>query len=506
MEILCPSALTESAKILCCQCGALIEANPSNMCVACIRTHVDITEGIPKQSTLYFCKGCDRYLQPPSQWIKASLESRELLGLCLQRLKGLNKVRLVDAGFVWTEPHSKRIKVKLTIQSEVFGGTILQQVFIVEFTVNGQFCEDCHKAEAKDFWKVLVQVRQKVDHKKTLYYLEQLILKHRAHENTLSIKPCHEGLDFYYANEGSARKMVDFLQSVVPVKYQMSKTLISQDIHSNIFNYKYTYIVEIAPVCKDSIVCLPKKLAHNLGGIGQLCIIHRINNTIHLINPFSAQTAEVQTHVYWRHPFTAIAGTKQLIEYIVMDIEPVLNHERITFSGQGHISTKHELADIWVVKATDLGLNDNPIHCKTHLGHLLRPGDSVLGFDLLNSNVNDSNFESLKKDYIPDVLLVKKHFPDKALRNRRRIWKLKHLDVEDKSSVNRDYVDFLEDLEEDPGLRQNIAIYKDTKKIEQRKLVAQETEEVPEIGLEEMLEDLHIGTDATGEEGAAMLE
>jgi len=41
------------------------------------------------------------------------------LSLCLKKLKGLNKVRLVDAGFVWTEPHSKRIKVKLTIQKEV---------------------------------------------------------------------------------------------------------------------------------------------------------------------------------------------------------------------------------------------------------------------------------------------------------------------------------------------------------------------------------------------------
>jgi NMD protein affecting ribosome stability and mRNA decay len=29
------------------------------------------------------------------------------------------EVRLVDAGFIWTEPHSKRIKVKLTIQKEV---------------------------------------------------------------------------------------------------------------------------------------------------------------------------------------------------------------------------------------------------------------------------------------------------------------------------------------------------------------------------------------------------
>ena len=39
--------------------------------------------------------------------------------MCLKKLKGLSKVHLVDAGFVWTEPHSKRVKVKLTIQKEV---------------------------------------------------------------------------------------------------------------------------------------------------------------------------------------------------------------------------------------------------------------------------------------------------------------------------------------------------------------------------------------------------
>ena len=60
-----------------------------------------------------------RYLQPPSTWLTCALESRELLSMCLKKLKGLNKVHLVDAGFVWTEPHSKRIKVKLTVQKEV---------------------------------------------------------------------------------------------------------------------------------------------------------------------------------------------------------------------------------------------------------------------------------------------------------------------------------------------------------------------------------------------------
>lgn len=96
---------------LCCRCGTMIEPNPSNMCVACLRTEVDITEGIPKQATIHFCRGCERYLQPPNDWIHAALESRELLSVCLKKLKGLQRVKLVDAGFVWTEPHSKRIRV-----------------------------------------------------------------------------------------------------------------------------------------------------------------------------------------------------------------------------------------------------------------------------------------------------------------------------------------------------------------------------------------------------------
>lgn len=44
----------------CCLCSILIEPNPSNMCVNCLKSNVDISEGIPKQAFLYFCKGCER--------------------------------------------------------------------------------------------------------------------------------------------------------------------------------------------------------------------------------------------------------------------------------------------------------------------------------------------------------------------------------------------------------------------------------------------------------------
>lgn len=70
--------------------------------------------------------------QPPKAWTRAELESKELLTFCLKKVKGLAKVKLIDAGFIWTEPHSRRLKVKVTIQKEVLNGAILQQTFVVE--------------------------------------------------------------------------------------------------------------------------------------------------------------------------------------------------------------------------------------------------------------------------------------------------------------------------------------------------------------------------------------
>ena len=65
-------------------------------------------------------------------------------------------MRLVDAGFIWTEPHSKRLKVKLTVQAEIPGGAMLQQVFTVEYVVAYQMCDDCHRHEAQNFWRASV--------------------------------------------------------------------------------------------------------------------------------------------------------------------------------------------------------------------------------------------------------------------------------------------------------------------------------------------------------------
>ncbi len=83
---------------------------------------------------------------------------------------------------------------------------------------------------------------------------------------------------------------MEFLQSMIPCRAQHSKRLVSHDDHSNVYNYKYTSSVEVVPVCKDNVVCLPRKLAHSLGGIGQVCIVQKVSNLVHLIDPTTCQS------------------------------------------------------------------------------------------------------------------------------------------------------------------------------------------------------------------------
>lgn len=100
-------------------------------------------------------------------------------------------------------------------------------------------------------------------------------------------------------------------------------------------------------------------------------------------------------------------------------------------------------------------------HILTLRSFLIRLIDGMCRYDLANCNVNDDNFDKMNRDNMADVVLVKKMYADKSVRNRRRKFKLRHLDADgmDVTSVNRDYTDFLEDLEEDPAFRQNIVCH-----------------------------------------------
>ncbi len=64
----------------------------------------------------------------------------------------------------------------------------------------------------------------------------------------------------------------------------------SHDIHNNTHNYKHSFAVDIVPICKDNVVCLPAKLAQSLGNLGQVLVCIRVTTTVHLIDPNTLQS------------------------------------------------------------------------------------------------------------------------------------------------------------------------------------------------------------------------
>lgn len=447
---------------------------------------------------MHFCRDCDRWFMPPNSWAVAHPESRELLAICLKKLH-ISRVRVVDAAFIWTEPHSRRIKVKITVQDSVAHGVVLQQSFEVTYVVSTYQCPDCKKSYTHNVWRASVQVRQKVQHKRTFMYLEQLIMKHGAHKDTLNIKEARDGIDFFFAEKNHAEAFVHFLDSVVPVETKSSKELISEDTHTSTNNYKFTWSAKIVPVCKDDLVALPIKMAKSLGNINPLVLCHRIGSHVYLLDPGTLQTADVSSKIYWRAPFTPLADARQLVEFIVLDMEttPVQNG-------------KWRLCEMTVARAADLGHNDTTYFTRTHLGHLLHPGDSVMGYMISGTNFNNENFEAIEASNtygsrVPDVILVKKHYPNRR-KNKKRNWKLKHMVKDednflnktpvadkDKEKNNEDYELFLRDVEDDEEMRQAIALYKAKKAAtdpDAMSVAETDGDDGPKINVDELLDDM----------------
>ena len=57
-----------------------------------------------------------------------------MLTLVLKKIKGITKaIKILDAHLVWTEPHSKRIKVRVKISREVLNNTVMQKSIDITF-------------------------------------------------------------------------------------------------------------------------------------------------------------------------------------------------------------------------------------------------------------------------------------------------------------------------------------------------------------------------------------
>lgn len=427
-------------------CGVQIEPNAVNMCKACVASETDVAEGIALDAELTQCRGCLRfqprgkgqqYTSASSAWLACDWESAELMALCLKSVHGLSKAKLMDAGFIWTEPHSKRVKIKLTLQREVLNHAVIQNSCVVTFVIRSVQCPDCTKKFRNNTWRSLVQIRQKADHKRTFLRLEQVILKHMAHKNAIGIATVKDGMDFYFGTKSTAERFINFMTGHVPMRSKSSSKLVSENVHDGTANLQTTFSIELSPVCRDDLLILPKKLAQSCGNISALVLCSRTTAMIHVVDPRTGQKAEMSSDKYWKSPFLPLESSGGMVEFIVLDVEPL---EETDYRKKGQMQQQHErdakdfvVADVEVARVSDFGVNDTTFIVRSHLGALLQAGDTVKGYDLSTANFGTAWY--LQKEELPDVVLVRKVFPREQFQRKEK--KLKTLSTFRRSKISK---------------------------------------------------------------------
>lgn len=415
--------------ILCCKCGILIEPRLMNMCDRCLVAEVTVSSKVKRSLMVEHCRGCERYFQPPKSWVEFTWGSREFLLFLIRKNKTLGGLCIVDSNFVYTEPNSKRIAITLTVRESG-----VEQPLEIRYVIKNMQCPDCAKVEAKQFWNSLVQVRHRAGHRRMFIYLEHLILKNGAYGDTSNIKQRRGGIDFYYLERSGASKMVNFLQNVLPVRTKMSERLISKDVHTSKCNYKFSYSVEVVPLCKDDLVAVGRDVARSLG-IGTLVVVQKIATNIVLFDIGLMKSVRIMGAFYWSNQdeFKVVMSSGEFKRYTV-----VMKEARRRGEG-GHGG--------WDLTVTSDGNEFS--EARFQLGDV-EEDDEVLGYDLRHLNL------AVECENKPDVVLVRKTPRDDI------VWKV---DVSDENRM--EYRLFVEDVENDKEMIESICTIEEKEGIEE---------------------------------------
>ena len=131
--------------------------------VVCLQRESSLRNEKEDPNELIQCKGCNRWCSHIGKdtWVHHELESAGLLGLCVKKLGAISKARILDAAWIWTEPHSRRLKLYVDVEKPVLDGKMnVQQRVMADFILKSKNCTDCIRSESDHSWGAMIQLRQ----------------------------------------------------------------------------------------------------------------------------------------------------------------------------------------------------------------------------------------------------------------------------------------------------------------------------------------------------------
>lgn len=281
-------------------------------------------------------------------------------------------MKILDAEWIWTEPHSKRLRFSVEVLQSVLGDKMqLRTRASYEFVVKHRQCLDCIHEATEHTWGAMIQLRQaenlttsgghqlveseargkgakhkasattRKHHKKTFYHIEALLTKHGLHNMMSNVHVSKDGFDFYFKAKNQADKVADFLATHFPLRVKSSKKLVSRDLQSNSARYEHTINMELAPLNKHDLLLTPKSWS---GGKSDFFLVHKVSSSLHCVMPFTLQTLDVNASKYFaaNPPPCVVLQEKHLVPFIVLDVTPVNAFHTPASHATQHVTQKQK--------------------------------------------------------------------------------------------------------------------------------------------------------------------
>jgi len=263
-------------------------------------------------------------------------------------------------------------------------------------------------------------------------------MKHGAHDKAIKVNAANDGIDFQYNRQSHANRIINFVMTNFVAKHKNSRQLISHDEQSGDSKYKYTNIMELAPICRDDLVILDTKFQKCLGGIGPLILVYKVTTSVHIVDVHTMRTHEIDTSNYWKYCFKAMCTRDLLTRFIVLNVEDV---DFDVNTSRAAARQKFRMVQLEVARESEFGVIDRTFIVNTHLGNVINFNDTVLGYDLAQLQMQEledyeNDAKRSKRNSLPDIVILRKCWPKTNKKQRSRIWKLKHLAKENDGENN----------------------------------------------------------------------
>lgn len=459
-------------EILCPICGRKFQhlVTHTLVCLMCFAFDRQVADLIANEIVLPCCPKCKRFLG--QTWRQIDEKSPEFLELLLSKLPKVAQISNLHPDLTRAGPSSNKFTLALTFP-QIFRIGATNSPFLpqpphittrIQVRIKPKNCPDCECVLGSSDVRSVVRIRHDNPSQKLLLHLEQNILRNSMERQVFRMEKSAHEFSFFFVKQKFAEDFIEFVGRCFAFKRKDSVETVDLSVRRQKSVRRTTVVLEFLQPCSNDLVILPQELTDMLGMPHRLNLCHKIGTSIRLLCPKTFHACDLNATLYtkFEQKIKILSYFENRTHFKVIDVHPA---EGLAICHKSVGS--NAIARVWLVNL-ERESDSKIIQCLSHIGHVLKPGDHVYGFDLTKGHLYAQVAPLYPGQEPPACVPIRKTYPESP-----RIWTLKRLKFcpgelsdfgifQDSSLIeleNSCFEDFCLELENNRYIRSKINLY-----------------------------------------------